>query len=60
MVEPSPQKTPQADIDLAAAAIERVLAWKIEEEMKAQGISKAEMAGRLPSTNAQLPILRAR
>jgi antitoxin HicB len=35
-------------------AIKRVLAWQIEEAMKAQGISKVEMARRMGTSRAHL------
>ena len=35
-------------------AIKRVLAWQIEQAMKAQGISKAEMARRMHTSRTQL------
>jgi len=37
-----------------AAAIKHVLAWQIEQEMKAQGISKSEMARRMGTSRAHL------
>jgi antitoxin HicB len=37
-----------------ARAIKRVLAWQIEEAMKAQGISKVEMARRMGTSRAHL------
>lgn len=35
-------------------AVKRVLAWQIEEAMKAQGITKAEMARRMDTSRAHL------
>ena len=35
-------------------ALKRVLAWQIEQAMKAQGISKAEMARRMHTSRTQL------
>lgn len=35
-------------------AIKRVVAWQIEEAMKAQGVSKVEMAKRMKTSRAQL------
>ena len=35
-------------------AIKRVLAWQIEQEMQAQGISKVEMARRMKTSRAHL------
>ncbi len=40
--------------EVNAAAIKRVLAWQIEQEMKAQGISKSEMARRMGTSRAHL------
>jgi antitoxin HicB len=37
-----------------AVAIKRVLAWQIEEEMKAQSITKKAMAERMQTSRAQL------
>ncbi len=37
-----------------AAAIKHVLAWQIQQEMKAQGISKSEMARRMGTSRAHL------
>lgn len=37
-----------------AHAIKRVVAWQIEEAMKAQGVSKVEMAKRMKTSRAQL------
>lgn len=37
-----------------AHAVKRVLAWQIEEAMKAQGISKVEMARRMGTSRAHL------
>jgi antitoxin HicB len=35
-----------------AAAIKRVIAFQVEQEMKARGISKSEMAGRMKTSRA--------
>jgi antitoxin HicB len=40
--------------EVNAAAIKRVLAWQIEEAMKAQGISKNQMAKRMRTSRAYL------
>ncbi|MCF8470844.1 MAG: helix-turn-helix domain-containing protein [Parvibaculum sp.] len=37
-----------------AHAVKRVVAWQIEEAMKAQGVSKVEMARRMKTSRAQL------
>lgn len=37
-----------------ALAVKRVLAWQIEEAMKAQGITKVEMARRMGTSRAHL------
>ncbi len=37
-----------------AHAVKRVLAWQIEEAMKAQGISKVQMAKRMGTSRAHL------
>jgi antitoxin HicB len=37
-----------------AAAIKHVLAWQIAQAMKAQGVSKAEMARRMKTSRAHL------
>ncbi len=37
-----------------ARAIKRVLAWQVAEEMKRQGISKADMARRMQTSRAAL------
>lgn len=37
-----------------AVAIKRVLAWQIEEAMKAQGVTKTEMAARMKTARRQL------
>lgn len=37
-----------------AVAIKRVLAWQIEQEMKAQSITKKAMAERMKTSRAQL------
>ncbi len=37
-----------------AHAVKRVLAWQLEEAMKAQGISKVEMARRMGTSRAHL------
>lgn len=40
--------------EVNAAAIKHVLAWQIEQEMKAQGITKSEMARRMGTSRAHL------
>lgn len=40
--------------EVTASAIKRVIAWQIEEAMKAQGITKSEMAKRMNTSRAQL------
>lgn len=40
--------------EATAHAVKRVLAWQIEEAMKAQGISKVEMARRMGTSRAHL------
>jgi antitoxin HicB len=40
--------------EATAYAIKRVLAWQIEQAMKAQGITKAEMARRMHTSRTQL------
>ena len=40
--------------EACAHAIKQVLAWQIGEEMKAQGITKSEMAKRMKTSRAQL------
>jgi antitoxin HicB len=40
--------------DVNAAAVKHVLAWQIEEAMKAQGISKNQMAKRMRTSRAYL------
>jgi len=40
--------------EATAVAIKRVLAWRLQEEMRAQGISKTEMARRLCTSRTQL------
>ncbi len=40
--------------EVTAHAIKRVLAWQIEQAMKAQKISKAEMARRMHTSRTQL------
>ena len=40
--------------EATAHAIKRVLAWQIEQAMKAQKISKAEMARRMHTSRTQL------
>lgn len=37
-----------------AQAVKRVLAWQIGEAMKAQGVTKSEMAKRMKTSRAQL------
>jgi len=43
--------------EVTAHAIKRVLAWQIEQAMKAQHISKVEMAKRTKTSRAQLDLL---
>ncbi len=40
--------------EVNSAAVKHVLAWQIEQEMKAQGISKVEMARRMGTSRAHL------
>ena len=40
--------------EITTQAIKRVLAWQIAESMKAQGISKLEMARRMRTSRSQL------
>lgn len=40
--------------EATAQAVKRVLAWQIAEAMKAQGISKVEMARRMGTSRAHL------
>jgi len=40
--------------EVTTHAIKRVIAWQIEQAMKAQGISKAEMARRMHTSRTQL------
>lgn len=40
--------------EVEALAIKRVLAWQLEQEMKAQNISKKAMAERLHTSRSQL------
>jgi antitoxin HicB len=40
--------------EATAHTIKRVLAWQIEQGMKAQGITKVEMAKRMRTSRAQL------
>jgi len=40
--------------DVQSAAIKRVVAWQIAEEMKRQSITKVEMAKRLHTSRSQL------
>jgi antitoxin HicB len=40
--------------EVSAHAIKRVLAWQIEQAMKAQGLTKVEMAKRMKTSRAQL------
>jgi antitoxin HicB len=40
--------------DATNYAVKRVLAWQIEESMKEQGITKAEMARRMGTSRAHL------
>ena len=41
--------------EVTTHAIKRVLAWQIEQAMKAQGISKAEMARRMHTSRERGP-----
>lgn len=40
--------------DATAHAVKRVLAWEIEQAMRAQGLTKTEMAKRMKTSRAQL------
>jgi antitoxin HicB len=40
--------------EVTAHAVKRVLAWQITQAMKAQGITKVEMAKRMKTSRAQL------
>ena len=40
--------------EVTAHAIKRVLAWQIKQAMKAQGLTKIEMAKRMKTSRAQL------
>ena len=40
--------------EATATAVKRVLAWQIEERMKAEQITKAEMARRMRTSRSQL------
>jgi len=40
--------------DATAHAVKRVLAWQIEQEMNAQGITKAKMAQKMKTSRSQL------
>lgn len=40
--------------DVETTAIKRVLAWQLEQEMKAQKLTKIEMARRMRTSRAQL------
>ena len=40
--------------EVTAYASKRVLAWQIEQAMKAQGLTKVEMAKRMKTSRAQL------
>lgn len=40
--------------DVSAHAIKRVLAWLVEQAMRAQGITKVDMARRMKTSRAQL------
>lgn len=42
------------EADAQVHAVKRVLAWQIEQAMKAQGISKVEMARRMGTSRAHL------
>lgn len=37
-----------------ATALKRVLAWQIGQEMKAQGVTKSELASRMATSRSQL------
>lgn len=37
-----------------ATALKRVLAWQIAQEMKAQGVTKTELAARMETSRSQL------
>ena len=37
-----------------AVAVKRVLAWKLQEEMKKNGLTKSEMAGRMHTSRSAL------
>jgi predicted XRE-type DNA-binding protein len=40
--------------EVNALAVKRVLAWQIEQEMEAQGLTKAKMAARMRTSRSQL------
>lgn len=40
--------------EVASVAMVRVLAWQLQEQMKAQGITKVEMARRMGTSRSQL------
>ena len=40
--------------DCSAVALKRVIAWQLLEAMKAQGVSKSEMASRMRTSRSQL------
>jgi antitoxin HicB len=40
--------------EATARAIKRVIAWQIEQAMKAQGLTKSELAKRMNTSRAQL------
>lgn len=40
--------------DVNALAVKRVIAWQIEQEMAAQGLTKAKMAARMKTSRSQL------
>ncbi len=40
--------------EVTALAVKRVLAWQIEQEMQAQGLTKAKMAERMNTSRSQL------
>jgi antitoxin HicB len=40
--------------DVTTLATKRVLAWQIEQEMNAQGLTKAKMATRMKTSRSQL------
>lgn len=40
--------------DCSAVALKRVIAWQLVQAMKAQGVSKSEMASRMRTSRSQL------